>query len=146
MQKIFRFITLTLFFLFFLMPKTFALPPIMPLEKVREGMQGTAYTVIESSGVIEPFNVRIIGTIDNGKGSNTMIMAKASGNVIDRTRGILQGMSGSPVYINGRLVGAVAAGYKEMDPTIFLITPIENMLKIWEMPDELAVNPYLKKD
>ena len=145
MQKIFRFITLTLFFLFFLMPKTFALPPIMPLEKVREGMQGTAYTVIESSGVIEPFNVRIIGTIDNGKGSNTMIMAKASGNVIDRTRGILQGMSGSPVYINGRLVGAVAAGYKEMDPTIFLITPIENMLKIWEMPDELAVNPYLKK-
>ena len=146
MQKIFRFITLTLFFLLFLMPKTFALPPIMPLERVQEGMQGTAYTVIESSGVIEPFNVRIMGTMDNGKGSNTMILAKASGNVIDRTKGILQGMSGSPVYINGRLVGAVAAGFKDMDPTIFLITPIENMLKIWEMPDEFAGNPYIKKD
>ena len=44
-------------------------------------------------------------------------------------------MSGSPVYVNGRLVGAVAAGIKEMTPYTFFITPIEDMMKLWTMPD-----------
>lgn len=55
--------------------------------------------------------------------------------MIEQTGGILQGMSGSPVYVNGRLVGAVAAGIKEMTPYTFFITPIEDMMKLWTMPD-----------
>ena len=79
-----------------------------------------------------------IGLTDEGKGSKRMIMAKTSGEVIKRTGGILQGMSGSPVYIDGKLVGALAAIFKEMDPYAVLITPIENMIELWNLPDPNA--------
>ena len=119
-----------------------AVPEIMPLDQIKSGMTGSAYTVIDGSGVIESFNVDIIGLMDNGKGSNKMIMAKASGAVIDKTGGVLQGMSGSPVYIDGKLIGALAAGLKEMSPYTFFITPIETMLPMWSMPDPKAENKY----
>ena len=119
-----------------------AMPEIMPIENVESGMSGTAYTVVENSGEIEPFNVDIIGLIDGGKGSSKMIMATASGRVIDKTGGVLQGMSGSPIYVDGKLVGALAAGLKEMSPYTFLITPIQDMLPMWEMPDQKAANKY----
>ena len=122
-----------------------AMPEIMPLEQVESGMSGTAYTVVDNSGVIEPFDVDIIGLMDNGKGASKMIMAKASGAVIEKTGGVLQGMSGSPIYIDGKLVGALAAGLKEMSPYTFFITPIENMLPMWEMPDPKAENKYLQQ-
>lgn len=112
-----------------------ALDPVMPHDQVKPGMFGTAYTVVDSTGEIKNFNVDIVGNMDNGKGSQPMIMAKASGPVIQETGGILQGMSGSPVYVNGYLVGAVAAGIKEMTPYTFFITPIDEMLPLWKMPD-----------
>ena len=135
-----------LFLIVFIHSTALAMPPIMPLSEIQNGMRGTGYTVVENSGVLEPFNFRIVGTIQNGKGSSTYIMAEASGDLINRTGGILQGMSGSPVYINGKLIGALAAGFKEMDPNIFLITPIENMLNIWAMPDPLGINPRAPKE
>ncbi|WP_443872899.1 SpoIVB peptidase S55 domain-containing protein [Mitsuokella multacida] len=112
-----------------------AMDPILPFQDVKGGMTGTAYTVVDSSGDIRSFDVDIVGNMDNGKGSSRMIMARARGPVIEQTGGILQGMSGSPVYVNGRLVGAVAAGIKEMTPYTFFITPIEDMMKLWTMPD-----------
>lgn len=112
-----------------------AMDPILPFQDVQRGMTGTAYTVVDSSGEIRSFDVDIIGNMDNGKGSTRMIMARARGPVIEQAGGILQGMSGSPVYVNGRLVGAVAAGIKEMTPYTFFITPIEDMIPLWSMPD-----------
>lgn len=112
-----------------------AMDPILPFRDVKGGMTGTAYTVVDSSGEIRSFDVDIVGNMDNGKGASRMIMARARGPVIEQTGGILQGMSGSPVYVNGRLVGAVAAGIKEMTPYTFFITPIEDMMKLWTMPD-----------
>nr|WP_302997209.1 SpoIVB peptidase S55 domain-containing protein [uncultured Mitsuokella sp.] len=112
-----------------------AMDPILPFRDVKGGMTGTAYTVVDSSGEIRSFDVDIVGNMDNGKGSSRMIMARARGPVIEQAGGILQGMSGSPVYVNGRLVGAVAAGIKEMTPYTFFITPIEDMMKLWTMPD-----------
>lgn len=112
-----------------------AMDPILPFQDVKGGMTGTAYTVVDSSGEIRSFDVDIVGNMDNGKGSSRMIMARARGPVIEQAGGILQGMSGSPVYVNGRLVGAVAAGIKEMTPYTFFITPIEDMMKLWTMPD-----------
>lgn len=109
--------------------------PIMSLAKVQPGMVGTAYTVVDHTGELKDFRVDIIGNLDNGKGSTPMIMAKASGPVIDEVGGILQGMSGSPVYVDGYLIGAVAAGIKEMTPYTFFITPIEEMTPLWTMPD-----------
>ena len=122
--------------------KAEAMPEIMPLDKIQSGMSGVAYSVVDGSGIIQPFNVEIIGLMDNGKGSAKMIMAKASGAVIDKTGGVLQGMSGSPIYIDGKLVGALAAGLKEMSPYTFFITPIESMLPMWSMPDPKAGNKY----
>ena len=137
MRSLFKHLFAIILAVFIIVPQTVsAMPDIMPLDKIENGMSGVAYTVIDNSGVIEPFNVDIIGLMDNGKGSNKMIMAKASGSVIEKTGGVLQGMSGSPVYINGKLVGAVASGLKEMSPYTFFITPIENMLKLWDLPDE----------
>ena len=132
--------------IFFASQKVFAMPEILPLEKVESGMSGVGYTIVDNSGNIEPFNVDIIGLMDNGKGSQKMIMAKASGSVIEKTGGVLQGMSGSPVYIDGKLVGALATGLKEMSPYTFFITPIESMLKLWEMPDDKAINQYIKTE
>lgn len=112
-----------------------AMDPILPHDQVKEGMTGTAYTVIDSSGQLKNFQVDIIGNLDNGKGSEPMIMAKASGPVIEQTGGILQGMSGSPVYVDGYLIGAVAAGIKDMTPYTFFITPIDEMTPLWRLPD-----------
>ena len=112
-----------------------AMDPILPFQDVQHGMSGTAYTVVDSSGIIRSFDVDIVGNMDNGKGSSRMIMARARGPVIEQAGGILQGMSGSPVYIDGRLVGAVAAGIKDMTPYTFFITPIEDMTPLWSMPD-----------
>ena len=126
-----------------------AMAEIMPLDQIRSGMSGTGYTIIENTGRIEPFDVDIVGLTEDRKGSTTMIMARASGSLIDKTGGVLQGMSGSPIYVNGKLIGALAGHYKEMNPHTFLITPIENMLKIWDMPDKRAQDkiavPEVKK-
>ena len=111
------------------------MPEIWKTSEITPGMEGTAYTVVDHTGEIRDFQVDIIGTVDNGKGSTPMIMAKASGPVVEAAGGILQGMSGSPVYVDGKLVGAVAAGLKEMTPYTFFITPIEDMLPLWSMPD-----------
>jgi len=112
-----------------------AMAPILPLREVQEGMQGTAWTVLDSSGKIQPFPVTIVGVLGEGKGADPMIMARAEGPLIHQVGGILQGMSGSPVYVNGRLVGAVAAGLKEMTPYTFFIRPIEGMTALWSLPD-----------
>ena len=116
-------------------PAEAALPPMMGTDDVHQGMHGKAYTVVDSSGRIRSFDVSVTGILDNGKGSDRRILAKASGPVVQQAGGALQGMSGSPVYINGKLVGALSAGIKDMDPFTFLITPIGDMLKIWDMPD-----------
>ena len=121
-----------------------AMPEIFPLDQLKSGMNGKAYTVVDGSGKIESFDIHIVGLTDDGKGSRRMIMAEASGDVVKRTGGILQGMSGSPVYIDGKLVGALAATFKEMNPYMFLITPIEYMLEMWTLPDPKAQVNYIK--
>ena len=133
---------LLLFLILFIHSTALAMPPIMPLAEVQNGMNGTCYTVVESSGALESFNVKIIGTIQSAKSSSSYIMARASGELVQRTNGILQGMSGSPVYVNGKIIGALSKGWENMDPNIFLITPIEDMLKIWDLPDPLTLDPY----
>ena len=120
-----------------------SLPPTLPLSEVYPGMEGTAYTVVDESGEIVPFHVDVVGTYEEGS-STYRIMAKASGPVVERTGGTLQGMSGSPVYVDGALVGALSAGIKGMSLYTFFITPIEEMLPIWDMPDYKAV--HLRKE
>ncbi len=111
------------------------MPPILPYSELTAGMQGTAYTVLDTSGEIRSFPVEILGPMDGGKGAQRMIMARTSGELIEQVGGVLQGMSGSPVYVGDRLVGALSAGVKDLSPYTFFITPIEDMTPLWSMPD-----------
>ena len=114
-----------------------ALPEIIGLKELQPGMWGTGYTVIDASGEIRPFDVQVVGILgDNSKMSAKRILVNLSGPLIEETGGAISGMSGSPIYFNGRVAGALSAGYKDMYPTQrIMLTPIEDMLKIWDYPD-----------
>ena len=120
----------------------FAMQEILPMSDVKPGDVGTAYTVVDSSNEIKDFGVTIMGIAGSGKVEDSFIMANASGSMMDMTNGVLQGMSGSPTYINGKLIGAVSAGYKGMDNKVCFITPIERMREIWKLPDRKNKRQY----
>lgn len=118
----------------------FAADAFMSVEQIKPGMQGIAKTVI-AGDKIEEFNVEIIDILRNQGPSGDLIAVKVSGDVINRTNGIVQGMSGSPVYVEGKLVGAIAYGWGLTDHCLALVTPIKDMLKLWEV--KAAVHPSL---
>jgi hypothetical protein len=100
---------------------------IFPIGEVRPGMTGTGRTVFEGTRVDE-FGVRILGVLDNAAGPRrSLILARLDGGPLAET-GVFQGMSGSPVFIDGRLVGAVAYSFPFGKEPIAGITPIEEML------------------
>ncbi|HUP61878.1 MAG TPA: SpoIVB peptidase S55 domain-containing protein [Thermoanaerobaculia bacterium] len=100
----------------------------MPLEQVQKGMKGYGLTVFEGTA-IEKFDVEILGVLNNiGPGQN-LILAKVDSPVIRRT-GIIAGMSGSPVFIDGKVIGALAYAWQFAKEPVAGITPIEEMLKI----------------
>lgn len=111
------------------------MPEVMPSTDLMAGMTGVGYTVLDPSGDIQAFNVDVVGVLDGGKATGRRILANASGELIENAGAILSGMSGSPVYVDGKLIGALSASYQGMGESTFLITPIEEMLKIWQMPD-----------
>lgn len=114
----------------------------LPVADVHTGMEGHADTVVQGDD-ISSFNVKVLGVMRDRGPSGDLILAKFSGPVIDETGGIVHGMSGSPVYINNKLVGAVAYGWGFADGTIGMITPIEDMVKLWNIPYESSVsNPW----
>lgn len=103
----------------------------LPLSEVKEGMRGTARTVFRGS-VPEEFNVEILGVVPGGVGpKQDLIVGRISGGGADRTS-VFAGMSGSPVYINGRLVGAISYSFPFAKEPICGITPIEQMIAIFE--------------
>lgn len=107
----------------------------MPVADVKTGMEGIAKTVLVGD-TISTFNVKVLGIMKDKGPSGDLILAKFSGPVMDKTGGIAHGMSGSPVYIKGKLVGAVAYGWGFADGTIGMITPIADMVKLWNIPYE----------
>lgn len=104
---------------------------IMPLSEVKEGMRGTARTVFRGT-VPEDFNVEILGVLPGAVGpKQDLIIGKISGGQADRTF-VFAGMSGSPVYIDGKLVGAISYSFPFAKEPICGITPVEQMIKIFE--------------
>lgn len=107
----------------------------MPVSDVQTGMTGIAKTVLVGDE-ISTFNVKVLGVMKDRGPSGDLILAKFSGPVMEQTGGIAHGMSGSPVYIDGKLVGAVAYGWGFADGTVGMITPIQDMVKLWHIPYE----------
>jgi len=101
----------------------------MPIEEVRPGMTGVGRTVFQGAA-IEEFQAQILGVVRSNIGpQRDLIIAKLSGGPLART-GVIAGMSGSPVYVDGRLIGAVsyALGSFATEP-IAGITPIGEMVE-----------------
>ena len=105
----------------------------MPVENIRAGMRGYGKTVIYGD-TIETFSVEVLG-VTGGDVGGYQILIRASGDVIERSGGIAQGMSGSPVYIDGKLAGAVAYGKAFTDPHYCFLTPIQDMLDMLDRPE-----------
>lgn len=107
----------------------------LPLSEVREGMRGYAKTVVHGQD-ISSFDVEVLGVLKGrGASGGDLVLVRVSGPVIDETNGIAQGMSGSPVYIDGRLLGAIAYGFPQSGGRIGMVTPISDMLKLWLVDD-----------
>jgi hypothetical protein len=100
--------------------------PILPLRDVRPGMIATGRTVFEGEK-IEEFRAEILGVLENIGPRQSVILARLSGGPLERT-GVLQGMSGSPVYYDGKLIGAVALSFPFSKEPVCGIRPIEEML------------------
>ncbi len=105
---------------------------VYPVEAIRPGLRGTAKTVVRGTDV-ESFEVEFLGIMRNAGPAGDLILIRATGDVIERTGGIAAGMSGSPVYIDDQLVGAISYGYSMADHRIGLVTPFQDMLEVLNM-------------
>ena len=102
----------------------------MPTSELEAGMSATGYTV--SSGTTpQPFDVKILGVLPNGIAvGRDMIIVETSSPALDKAGGIWSGMSGSPVYIGDKLVGAVAYGLSFGPSKIGGLTPAADMMDV----------------
>ncbi|HYM12486.1 MAG TPA: hypothetical protein VEU62_17245 [Bryobacterales bacterium] len=106
----------------------------LPLGQVKPGMKGVGRTVFAGEK-IEEFQVEILGVLENIGPRQSIILAKLSGGPLAKT-GVLAGMSGSPVYVGGKLVGALALGFPFATEAIAGIRPIAEMVETFEQRAE----------
>jgi len=107
---------------------------VFPLSDVKKGMTGTAWTVFEGT-TPEPMAVEILGVLRGARGpGRDLILARLHGTKPEYT-GVVAGMSGSPVYLGGKLLGALSyrIGQFSKEP-IAGITPIGQMLEVRDLP------------
>src|SRR5438270_2838411 len=110
---------------------------IMKVDDVRPGMKGVGYTVFQGTKP-EPMGVEVLGVLRNLNGPKSdVVLVKVVGEKPEFT-GVVAGMSGSPVYIDGKLLGAIAyrIGQFSKEP-IAGVTPIEQMLEINEFDQSI---------
>jgi SpoIVB peptidase S55 len=102
--------------------------PTMSFADVQPGMRGVGRTVFEGT-TISTFDVEVVGKLPNIGPDQNLILVRCSGGPLERT-GILSGMSGSPVLVDGKLIGAVAYTWGFSKEPIAGVTPIEEMLDL----------------
>lgn len=105
-------------------------PEFYPLEDIKPGQKGYGKTVFEGNKT-EEFEVEVLGVLKNIRPKQNLILTRLSGNRVDRT-GVFAGMSGSPVYIDNKLVGAIAYSFPFSREPIAGITPIRETVDIFK--------------
>ena len=103
---------------------------LYPLGKIRPGQKGYGKTVFHGT-LVERFNVEILGVLEKYEPRRNLILVRLSGAELDRT-GVFAGMSGSPVYIEDQLVGAIAFTYPFATEPIAGVTPIQEMVDVFK--------------
>lgn len=101
---------------------------IISIDEIEPGMKGYGLTVFEGTQP-EKFDVEVISVVPNFLLRQSIILIRVSHPVTDHS-GIIGGMSGSPIYIEGRLAGALAYGWRFHKDPVAGVTPIENMLAV----------------
>ena len=114
-------------------------PEIIPISEIYEGMEGVGYTVIHGTNV-EPFKVKVLSILKKRWHNSDAILIQCEGLNLDHS-GTVAGMSGSPIYFNGKIAGALAFGWNYAKDPIAGVTPIEEMYKLYE--DTNAKAPML---
>ena len=112
---------------------------LYPLEKVRPGQKGYGKTVFQGNRV-EKFDVEILGVLEKFEPRRNLILVRVSGGQLDRT-GVFAGMSGSPVYIEDKLVGAVAYSFPFAKEPIAGVTPIQETVDVFKEIHPLRAPP-----
>ncbi len=107
-------------------------PEILPFDKIRPGMKGYGLTVFKGNK-IEKFDVEVIAVLKNKSPKSGIILIKLLKNDVIDKAGVIAGMSGSPVYINNKLIGALSTAFPYSKEPFAGVTPIEDMLKIYEL-------------
>jgi len=113
-------------------PAKSAPPAILAPASLQAGQHAVVRTVF-SGDSIETFDAEIVGVLPGGRAEGDLILARATTPRVVAT-GIAQGMSGSPVYVDGKLVGALSSGWPFSRDPIFGITPIGEMLAVLDQP------------
>jgi hypothetical protein len=103
---------------------------IVPVSQIHAGMRGVAYTVFQGT-TPEPMEVEVLGVLKNANGPKGDVILVRLGGAKAEYTGVVAGMSGSPVYFNGKLAGAIAFRIGEFSKEpIAGVTPISEMLEI----------------
>ena len=106
---------------------------IYPVEKLVAGMKGYGFSDLGGGQGIQRFDVEILGVLKRYAPKQDLVLAKVSGAGLEHS-GIIAGMSGSPIYVDGKLVGALAYGWPFSKDPVCGITPIQSMLDIRHAP------------
>lgn len=104
-------------------------PQVIPMSKITEGMEGVGYTVIHGTNV-EPFKVKVISVLRKMWHGSDAILIELEGLNLEHS-GTVAGMSGSPIYFDGKIAGALAFGWNYAKDPIAGVTPIEEMYKLY---------------
>ncbi len=126
-------------------------PPTFPLNDVKPGMKGVVYTIFEGDQV-EKVDLEVIGILNNALGpKQDVILVKLLGDKADKT-GVAAGMSGSPVYFDGKLAGALSLKIGNFSKdAIGGVTPIQSMFDVEKsstvpaMPKASAARRYQQR-
>ncbi len=110
--------------------------PVMKLSQIKPGMKGYAKTVF-SGTKITPFEISVVGILPRKTSPKNLIVIEVTDKYVREHGGIAAGMSGSPVYIDGKLIGAIGYGWAFADSNLGMVTPIEEMVQAMEWKDEI---------
>lgn len=104
--------------------------PIMPLSEIKPGMLGEWHTTVSGSRV-DSFPMQVVGIAENFIGPQRPVIICKALDATNKLTGPVAGMSGSPVFIDGKLIGAYAYGFTwPKDQALIGVTPIESMLEV----------------
>jgi len=107
-------------------------PDIMPVHQIQVGDSGVGKTVIKGTEITE-FPIEVLGVLENTGMVGTMVLIRLGDGALDQVGGVAAGMSGSPIYIDGHLVGALSYAVDSSDHDLAMVTPIPEMLQLMDM-------------